>query len=147
MRRSHRRSLPAAVLVAVLAVVAAGCAREAAPVPDEAFGTWVLVDGEADGVPIRAAAMPIDLVVERDADGTRFGGRSACNSYFAGVAVEEGALVVGPVGSTMMACESPLMDLEALHLGALARVTAMTVDGDGLELTGPGVRLSFRAAG
>jgi heat shock protein HslJ len=149
MRDRSRRTTPTTIVLAALAALAAvGCGGEAAPVPAEAAGAWVLVAGEADGVPIDPApsGATVDLVVEEDGDGTRVAGRAACNSYFAGVEVEDGALVVGPVGSTMMACEQGLMDLESLYLGALGRATAMTVDGDRLELTGPGILLSFTRA-
>ena len=81
------------------------------------------------------------------ADG-QVSGRSACNSYFGGyTADDDGALSFDALGGTEMACEEPLMSLEAAYLSALASVTSFSVSsfasGDSLELAGPDVTLAF----
>jgi putative lipoprotein len=46
----------------------------------------------------------------------------------------DGRLAVGPVGSTMMACEQAAMDLEHQFLGALEQVTGFGLQQDRLLL-------------
>jgi heat shock protein HslJ len=53
-----------------------------------------------------------------------FAGRAACNTYFAAVAPGDspGAVVLGPIGTTRMACPAPTMAVERRFLETLRRV-------------------------
>jgi len=147
-----RRARVARMALAVVTVVAlaAGCTGGSAPgagVPDEALGPWALVAGSVDGQALRVAP-GISMEVAREGEGWAANGVSACNSYFTSFVVEDDRLVASPVGSTMMACmPEGVMELEALHLGALQRVTAIVVVAGRLEATGDGVLLVFERAG
>ena len=59
-------------------------------------------------------------------DTGRFSGTGGCNRYFGVFKLLEGKLSSGPVGSTMMACEQPAMDIEYRYLGLLEKVTRIT---------------------
>jgi heat shock protein HslJ len=74
----------------------------------------------------------------------QLGGSGGCNRWFGGWAITDGRLhPVGPFGSTMMACEEGVMKQEAEFLQALEKVTAITLEGDLLQATGPDVTLTF----
>jgi len=59
-------------------------------------------------------------------DSGRFSGTGGCNRYFGVFTLTEGKLTIGPIGSTMMACEQANMDLEHRYLGILEKVASMT---------------------
>ncbi len=103
-------------------------------------GDWVLKAGTLDDLILDLSAGQVTLSI----DGTNWGGRSACNSYFAEVALDGDAVTLGPVGGTEMGCEEPVMTLEGQYWRALERVTSAARDGDTLTLTGAGVLLEFR---
>jgi heat shock protein HslJ len=63
----------------------------------------------ADGVEITLNVLP---------DG-RLAGRAACNRFTGSATVGDGAIAVGPLASTRMACPAPLMALEATFLRLL----------------------------
>ena len=74
-------------------------------------------------------------------------GRAACNSYGGGYEADAsaGSLSFSDLASTQMACEPPLMDLEADYLAAIGDVTGYQVTGSqtGLVLTGGTAALTF----
>ncbi len=63
-------------------------------------------------------------------------GKSACNRYSAAVEQGEGPrdLKFGLAMGTRMACQEPLMDLEAQYLDALSRVTEFSFQAGKLVL-------------
>ena len=64
-------------------------------------------------------------------EGARVSGFGGCNRYF-GQVVEKspGAIVVGPLAGTKMACPSPLMEVEDRFLAAMSQATRYSfVDG------------------
>lgn len=62
-------------------------------------------------------------------------GATGCNNYFGSYTVDGNQLTVGDIGSTMMACEEPLMTQEADFLAALSRAATYAINGDTLEIS------------
>lgn len=75
------------------------------------------------------------LTVEFGADG-KVAGNAGCNNYFGPFTQDKGTITIGPLGSTMMACETPAgtMDQEAQFLKALESAATTQLDGDMLTL-------------
>jgi heat shock protein HslJ len=99
-----------------------------------------------DGSSWRATRFGINLADMPSADqeftleiqGDRVAGRSGCNRFVGAWKVEDGALEIGPLASTMMWCDG-LMELERSFLQGLETARGMRrggahlvlVDGDG----------------
>ena len=49
----------------------------------------------------------------------QFGGHGGCNRFFGSYELTDGALLIGPVGATRMACPEPAMSLEMSYFEAL----------------------------
>lgn len=78
----------------------------------------------------------------------RIAGDSGCNRYFASATLRGvGDLVVGPAGSTLMACENDRMAQEQRFLRALDGVAYYEILGGKLYLSGGGETMMFEAAG
>ena len=117
----------------------------APPMPLE--GTeWRLTDylGPAGAlVPVAADVMATATF----ADGA-VAGSTGCNRYHGTYVADRGALSVGPLAMTMMACEPERTAVERAFTGGLAAAVTYAIDGGTLELTGTDGRvvLRFRAA-
>jgi heat shock protein HslJ len=111
--------------VALTAGLAAGALAQDEAEPIGVFSiedmTWRLtgqvIDGQMTPIPERVA---ITLRME----GGDAGGHGGCNSYFTSYELEDFDLTFGPIGSTMMACVGPLMDLEQAYFANLGQVAA-----------------------
>lgn len=78
----------------------------------------------------------------------RIAGDAGCNRYFAAATLRgEGDLVLGPAGSTLMACEEGRMEQEQRFLKALDGVAYYEVIDGKLYLYGSGETLKFASAG
>jgi heat shock protein HslJ len=90
-----------------------------------ADATWTLVS--LDRLPISGIDRPPTVVIE----GSRLSGFGGCNRYTGQVAEKSpGAIVVGPLAATKMACPAPAMELESRFLAAMSRMTRYSfVDG------------------
>lgn len=90
--------------------------------------TWRIeaIDGQAT-----LAESAIDIAFD---DGGRAGGAGSCNRYSAGYTLSGEGLNFGPVTSTLMACDQPLMDQEQRLHDALARVGRFDIGDDGALL-------------
>jgi heat shock protein HslJ len=134
-----------AALAALLLVVACAApsttttASGPAAVLDPSGG-WRLVEGTADGQPL---VLRDDAPVTFNVVGSQVSGGSGCNQYFGEFGLDGGRVTLGPLGGTEMACEEPLMALEAAYLAGLATVDSARMDADQLVLTGPGTELRF----
>jgi heat shock protein HslJ/predicted RecA/RadA family phage recombinase len=95
-----------------------------------ADGEWTLVN--LDRQPLPQGARPPTAVFE----GTRVSGFGGCNRYV-GQVVEKspGAIVVGPLAGTKMACPSPAMEVEDRFLAAMSQVTRYSFVGGRLVLS------------
>lgn len=100
---------------------------------------WALdtiIQGESASTP----AGPARIVF--GADGS-VGGHAGCNNWFGSYDPTTG---FSELGSTMMACEEPLMDQESFFLAVLADHATVTVSGQSLTITDlSGNALVFRA--
>jgi heat shock protein HslJ len=68
----------------------------------------------------------------------RVTGRSGCNTYFGAAEHENGALKVGSIGATKMAClRDGLMQQESEYLNTLQAAQNYAVQSDRLTLTAP----------
>lgn len=70
------------------------------------------------------AGQPVSAEVTLEIAGDRVSGRAACNRYFGSYA--EGRF--GQMGSTRMACDEGLMQIESRFLGLLAEVDGVDID-------------------
>lgn len=79
----------------------------------------------------------------------RLAGFGGCNSLFGTYALKGNSLEFSSMGSTKMACEPELMQLESAYTRALARVNsyALSPDHQTLTLSGTGDSLRFRFVG
>jgi heat shock protein HslJ len=73
--------------------------------------------------------------------------QAGCNSMTGGYTVEDGALTVGALAATMMACEEPLMSQEQWLASFLEDDPAIALDGDVLTLTEGDVTMTLTAQG
>jgi heat shock protein HslJ len=125
--RTTLASLAAMALTASLAV-AAVAAEEEAPADDEIVGvygiedmTWLLTGLLVEGEMVE---LPDGAVVSLRMEDGDAGGSGGCNSYFTSYELDGFELTFGPIGSTMMACLPPLMDLEQAYFANLQQVAA-----------------------
>lgn len=138
LRRSSAGLLLAGLL---LSTVSAG-SLAASPAPAGGLeGTdWHLLKLAGSGVPWIEIPAGVDATLR--IDGTQAGGQGGCNAWFADAKVDGDALVFGPVGSTMMACEEPAMSIEGQWLGYLPSIATWAIadgqltlaDGNGADL-------------
>jgi hypothetical protein len=74
-------------------------------------------------------------------------GSAGCNTYQGTYrstrAAGRNAIEIGPLATTKMMCDEPLMDQEGLYLAALEAATEYTIEGFALEITYPGGTLLF----
>lgn len=138
---------PIVASFAVLLIVVACSSGSATGTPSEPpvavdpNGEWQLVAGSVDG---QALTLPPDVPVTLVVKGSGVSGRSGCNQYFGEFTLDNGRVTLGGLGGTEMACEEPLMTLEAAYLAGLAKVDSARMDGDSLALSGPGTELRFQ---
>jgi len=135
-----------AFIVAALALVVAACAQPAKPAGslsvDSIDGDWVLVSGVGM---VEGAAITISF------DGSQIGGRAACNTYGGSADIGNGTIAIpasGPDGTffmTEMGCDQQIQASEQAFVQALFAVTAWSIDGGQLHLTGPDIDLVFES--
>jgi heat shock protein HslJ len=119
---------------------AGGATNGPSKTPPDVLGSWVLQHGSGASGPI---TVPDGSEVTITFDGERVSGR-ACNLYGGEYKLaEDGTLTISAIGMTEMACEEPMMTLEADFHAALAMVRRASVIGDSLTLSGEGAELVF----
>ena len=99
-------------------------------------GTIWLLDGTIPGSEITALF----------ADG-EVSGSAGCNTYQGTYrstrAAGENTIEIGPLATTRMMCDEPLMEQEGLYLAALEAATGYTIEGFALSIEFPGGALLF----
>ena len=142
-RRPAPMRMPLSMAAVVLILTACGQpdpSPSSAPNDGDPQGTWELVEGVVTGLPVPILdGHRITLTIE----GSNIGGTAACNTYGGRLAVVGGRLRIQDLLQTMMGCDGPAMDAELLYMGGLVDVDSISLDGDELLLTGPGVDLRF----
>ena len=131
-----RRGLLAALVMSGLAL--AGCNSGNPMAPDGSMGgaggmivgpTWRLIS--IDGHP-PIEGTTLTAIFSEDA---RVAGSAGCNRYFGRANAETGRMLVGPLGSTLMACEANgVMSQEQRFLELLQAAASYSVVGDELRL-------------
>lgn len=141
-RLMDRRLLLAVAAGLVAVWVVAACGEAAASLEGTAW-TLASYGDPGDPTPMREGT---EITLAFDAEG-KANGNADCNSYFGSYTAKEGEFTLGPVGSTMMACEEPVMQQETAYLQLLDAVTRYKVSGDELQITTPdGQVLNFKRA-
>lgn len=108
-------------------------------------GTWVLSSGQGpDGEISPDGNSLLDLDISPDGDAAGSGG---CNRLHFNIDVKDnGEATLGPVTSTMMACEQPVMDNENAYTAALEQVSKVALEKQQLILSGDGTKLVYTPA-
>jgi putative lipoprotein len=130
-----------ALVLASTALLAAACGGDdddAADAPPLEGTEWTLVSG----VDAPEDAVPTLTLEEGNASG--FGG---CNRFRGGYELDGDSITLGPLASTMMACEEPKMATESAFLPALEAADSWAVDGGELVLSSGGEETLRSSAG
>ena len=135
---TYRRAITALAIAAVF-LAACGAARldSGASAID---GAWRLESGNLDGEPIPLVS---GYRITFTAAGSGFSGTAACNGYGGLFAIEAWELSLNQLNITEMACIPEVMESEAAYIVAMQRVNLAALDGEALELSGPGVELRY----
>jgi len=117
-----------------------GCAKEVALVKGVETvvqgslegGPWLVEDLNGGGIIDNAR---VDLTFDPgDQNTSAVHGKSGCNRFRGGWAQNGSTVKLGPLASTMMACDPALMDLEQKFLKTLEAVTTVSYDTTGAAL-------------
>ena len=131
------------ILLMALNVFAMACSS-ASPADIDITGNWQLVSGSVDGQAIPSLdGSPVTF----DVTGTQIGGTSGCNSYGGQMVLDGSSISIGDLTSTAMMCTPEAMAVEIPYTSALPEVDTVSLDGDELVLTGPGIELRFALTG
>jgi heat shock protein HslJ len=109
-------------------------------------GTRWLLSSFSDGMTERSLITGSEISLELE--GGELSGSAGCNSYGGSYTAGEGALDVGMLFNTEMACLEPegLMDQESEYLSILGAATSFQIDGSTLRIsTDDGLGLSYTA--
>jgi len=110
---------------------------------------WRLV--EIDGSPVSIAAQGTEPTLVLSAEGNRVSGTTGCNRFFGQFELPENegknGLRIPGLQTTRMACDAPVMDLEAAFVKAMAGISFYAIVNHVLELRDEkhDVRLRFQA--
>jgi heat shock protein HslJ len=89
--------------------------------------TWRLTaygNEDEPSKPLDNTAITADFNVEEK----KITGNSGCNRFFGSYEAEGSNISFSPMGSTRMACETPLMDQESVFLGILQNVKSFSIE-------------------
>jgi heat shock protein HslJ len=84
---------------------------------------------------VPSVEIPSDTVPNATFQDGTVSGNSGCNTYHGSYETAGQELTFGPLASTMMACETPQMDLETAFLAALGSTASYAIEGDELILS------------
>jgi heat shock protein HslJ len=119
------------VLALALAMMSVGAPAIAEP-EKRLLRTWRVVALAGEPIP---GGVQVTMALNA---GGRIGGTSGCNRYGGQAqALRGGALAVGPLMSTRMACPPPRMEVETRFLALLQSATRWSLSSGRLMLTGP----------
>jgi heat shock protein HslJ len=134
------RHLPIALLAPLILIA---CANEEPPATGPAWNDGVVWVLDADSVALLEPEAPPTANVTIVFDGGDLSGNAGCNTYGGTYQADGSDLTIHVGAMTEMACEEPLMALEAAFLAALGDVTTFHETVDGLTLTGGATTLTF----
>jgi heat shock protein HslJ len=136
-----RNRVVVGVAIAVVAIIAAviWAAAESGGNGGSLAGTsWTLSDLDSAGV---TGTAPTLAFTDSDVNGT-----GGCNSFGGPYTTEGDAISIGPIASTLMACEGPILEQETVYFAALDGANRYAVDGDTLTITGDAGTLTLSAS-
>ncbi|MEX1021374.1 MAG: META domain-containing protein, partial [Litorilinea sp.] len=99
------------------------------PLEGTVWNLLAYIDG--DGTRQSALAQSEGFILLENGE---MGGSAGCNSFFGDYVIEDESLTIGPLGSTLMACEEPLMRQESAVLAALEATATYRIVGGILTL-------------
>jgi heat shock protein HslJ len=145
------RATAATLLASILALALVGCARlghgaggSGSPAPSagtpDVIGAWALVRGMHDGTSIE---VPDDWRVTMQLSDDGEVGGQACNHYGGTYDLDGDRISFSAMSMTEMACEDPMMSVEAAYHAALAAVARVAREGDRLTLSGDATELVY----
>lgn len=76
--------------------------------------------------------------------GGQVNGSSGCNTYSGSYSTEANNISIGPLISTLMACDEPVMQQEQGYLGALQSAQTFQIEGDTLRINHAGGTLTYK---
>ncbi|HET6715104.1 MAG TPA: META domain-containing protein [Actinomycetota bacterium] len=109
--------------------------------------TWILETASIEALIGEVVPDATRVTIRFEPDGSA-GGSAGCNSFGGSYSAgDDGSLTIEAGGMTQMACEEPLMQVEAAYVAALGEVASFTVtdDGAGLLLEGTETPLAYLA--
>ena len=107
---------------------------EYSAVSQELAGTSWLANSYNNGQQaVVSVVIDSELTAEFSTDGS-VSGSSGCNTFTGGYTVDGEKITIGPLATTMMACEQDLMDQEAQYLLALQSAAVYSIEGNTLQL-------------
>ncbi|HET9722726.1 MAG TPA: META domain-containing protein [Actinomycetota bacterium] len=140
------RILRPALTIAIATLVLAACADEPSaggPARELEGVTWIL---DASSVGALEPDAPRDVRATLRLEAGEAGGTAACNLYGGTYQLgDDGAVSISVEGMTEMACDEPVMALEAAFVDALGRVSSYRFESEDLVLRGGGPALRFSA--
>ncbi|MBC7877749.1 MAG: META domain-containing protein [Anaerolineales bacterium] len=96
-------------------------------------GTWEL-NSYGSPTSLVAAAVDVETSIDFAADGT-LAGNVGCNGFGGDYTVDGDKIVFGQIISTLMFCEGPVGEQEAITLAVFAESAPFTIDGDTMTIT------------
>ena len=128
----HSQNFPMKILLTLLLTATAALAmetnRQTATIPGSAWQVTTF----AGQTPLTDHA----ITFEFDNEGN-IAGDGSCNRFGGSCKIEGDKLEIGPLRSTRRACQPEIMQQEHKFLALLGAVTAWSMDGEELVLTGP----------
>ena len=109
--------------------------------------TWILETASIEALIGEVVPDGTRVTIRFEPDGTA-GGSAGCNSFAGSYSAgDDGSLTIEAGGMTQMACEEPLMRVDAAYVAALGEVGSFTVtdQGTGLLLEGAETTLAYLA--
>jgi heat shock protein HslJ len=112
---------------------------EFAPASSALAGTsWDVINYNNGREAVVSVLADTSITAVFDEDGT-ISGSAGCNSYFGPYTAEAGAIEIGPLASTRMACaEDGVMEQEAAFLAALETASTYKITGNSMEMRDEG---------
>jgi heat shock protein HslJ len=136
-----KRLIPLLLLVAVAALLAAGCQDLKSPLVDRA---WVLASYRGPDAVIHDALPGVDVTATFDGQTGKVGGSGGCNSYSADFHVDKLTLTIDMLQATERACLEPERNAqETAFFSALGQAQEFRVGHNVLTITGGGWDLEF----
>lgn len=93
-------------------------------------GSWRLVNMTEANSPTPMVP-PQNTEPTAEFSGNRIAGSGGCNRFMGGYKIQDGQLSIGPLASTFMACEPPVMNQELKYLAALQGAQRYEIDDQG----------------